>query len=105
MNLTEVLKRVRQPIKVEEYADGTMSLVLLHGGRLLGLFTRGSEENFYWTNSDLASVEGARNFFASKEWHNTGGDRTWLAPEIDFFLPNFPKLDSYFQQRTLDPGN
>jgi hypothetical protein len=105
MNLTGVLKRARQPTRVEEFADGTRILVLLHGGRLLGIFARGSEENFYWTNPALTSVEGARNFFASQEWHNTGGDRTWLAPEIDFFLPDFPKIDSYFQQRALDPGN
>jgi hypothetical protein len=38
---------------------------------------------------------------------NSGGDRTWLAPELDFFLPNYPDLSftGYGQPRQLDPGN
>ena len=43
-------------------------------------------------------------FYRSSEWHNSGGDRTWLAPEVDVFLPNFPARDNYFQPRELDPG-
>ena len=56
---------------------------------MLGLFAPGSEENFYWTNPALRSVE-ARAFYAGDDWHNSGGDRTWLAPEVDVFLPDFP---------------
>jgi hypothetical protein len=45
--------------------------------------------------------------FNSNEWHNSGGDRTWLAPEVDIFFPKFPNLDmsTYWQPRALDPGN
>ncbi|MEP6663801.1 MAG: DUF6786 family protein, partial [Verrucomicrobiota bacterium] len=64
-----------------------------------------SNENFYWTNPALESVQAAREFYLSDQWHNSGGDRTWLAPEADLFFPNFPKLDQYFQQRSLDPGH
>ena len=79
-------------------------LILPCGGRVLGLFSPKSEENFYWTNTALKSAKTAREFYASDQWHNSGGDRTWLAPEIDFFFPNFPRLDKYLQQRSLDPG-
>ena len=65
------------------------------------LVKRGS----FWTNSTLASIDSARAFYQSGEWHNSGGDRTWLAPEADIFFPNFPKTDKYFQPRQLDPGN
>ena len=56
-------------------------------------------------NPALARAATAKEYFASKDWHNSGGDRTWLAPEVDFFFPNFPDLTSYFQPRGLDPGS
>jgi len=103
--VADVLAMVGKPTKVFKTADGTSVLVLPYGGRVLGLFAPGSRNNFYWTNENLNSVETARAFFAGNEWLNTGGDRTWLSPEVDLFFPNFPKLDTYFQQRSLDPGN
>ncbi len=62
---------------------------------------------FLWTNSVLNSVESARAYYASDDWQNSGGDRTWLAPELDFFFPKFPNIDiaGYWQPRSLDPGN
>ena len=102
--LTQVLNRVGKPTKLFKSSDGTRVLVLPYGGRVLGLFAPGSEENFYWTHTALNSPESAREFYGGDQWHNSGGDRTWLAPEADLFFPNFPKLDKYFQQRSLDPG-
>lgn len=103
--LIEVLSEVGKPTKVYKSGDGTMVLVLPYGGRVLGLFSKGSDENFYWTNPVLESAAQAKEFYESDQWHNSGGDRTWLAPEVDLFLPNFPTLDKYHQQRSLDPGN
>lgn len=103
-HLTSVLKKVGQPTKVLKMADGTSVLVLPHGGRVLGLFAPQSEDNFYWTHPALNSAAEARAFYASDAWHNSGGDRTWLAPEVDVFLPNFPDREKYFQPRELDPG-
>lgn len=102
--LLEVLKAAGKPARVVANPDGTEVVVLPYGGRVLGLFARGSEENFYWTNSALRSVETAKAFYASTDWHNSGGDRTWLAPEVDVFLPNYPSRDKYMQPRELDPG-
>jgi hypothetical protein len=104
-NLLESLKKAGQKVLSHQTADGSRILILPHGGRVLGLFSARDEENFYWTNEALASAGTARDFFAGDQWHNSGGDRTWLAPEIDIFFPNFPKLDKYFQQRSLDPGS
>lgn len=91
--LTQVLNRVGKPTKLFKSSDGTRVLVLPYGGRVLGLFAPGSEENFYWTHTALNSPESAREFYGGDQWHNSGGDRTWLAPEADLFFPNFPKLD------------
>ncbi len=85
--------------------DGSTVLILPHGGRILGLFPPGSDENFCWTHAALNSAESASQFFAGPQWHNSGGERTWLAPEVDFFFPDFPRLDRYWQPRQLDPGS
>jgi hypothetical protein len=103
--LISTLKSVDKATEVYESPDGSRVLILPHGGRILGLFAPWSEENFFWTNAALATVESARAFYESDDWHNSGGDRTWLAPEADVFFPNFPNLDKYFQPRPLDPGN
>jgi hypothetical protein len=103
--LVQTLNAVGKATEIYESPDGSKVLILPYGGRILGLFGTKSHENFFWTNPVLASVESARAFYESDAWHNSGGDRTWLAPEADIFFPNFPKLDKYWQQRQLDPGN
>jgi hypothetical protein len=103
--LVDVLKGVGKSTECFKSSDGTRVLILPYGGRVLGLYTPGSEENFYWTHTALESIETAKAFYAGDQWHNSGGDRTWLAPEADVFFPNFPKLDPYFQPRQLDPGS
>jgi hypothetical protein len=103
--LIDVLSAAGQPPRVYRQPDGGAVLLLPHGGRVLGLFSPNCDENFFWTHPDLEAVDSAAALFAGDQWHNTGGERTWLAPEIDFFLPSFPKTDVYFQQRSLDPGD
>jgi len=105
--LIATLKAVGKPTELYQTEDGTRLLLLPYGGRILGVFAPGSDENFLWTNSALNSVESARAYYASDDWQNSGGDRTWLAPEVDFFFPNFPDIDiaGYWQPRSLDPGN
>jgi hypothetical protein len=103
-DLQKVLRAAGRRPETLAFADGTRLLVLPHGGRLLGAFAAGSEENFYWTNPSLDTVSTAKAFFDGAAWHNSGGDRTWLAPEVDVFLPKFPDLTVYEQPRALDPG-
>ncbi|MBM4090910.1 MAG: hypothetical protein FJ276_16030 [Planctomycetes bacterium] len=103
--LLETLAAAGKPAQVVTNPDGTDVLLLPHGGRVLGLFAKGSDENFYWTHPALRTVETASAFYAGTDWHNSGGDRTWLAPEVDVFLPDYPSREKYFQPRELDPGN
>jgi hypothetical protein len=103
--LLEVLEAAGKPAQVVTNPDGTEVVLLPYGGRVLGLFAKGSAENFYWTHPALRSVETAKAFYAGSDWHNSGGDRTWLAPEVDVFLPDYPSREKYFQPRELDPGS
>lgn len=103
--LLEVLEAVGKPPRVVTNPDGSCILLLPYGGRVLGLFAPGSEDNFYWTHPALVAAETARAFYAGADWHNSGGDRTWLAPEVDIFLTKYPDTNTYWQPRQLDPGN
>jgi hypothetical protein len=104
-DLIDTLTAVGKIPELYKSSDGSTVLVLPYGGRILGLFAPSRDQNFLWTHPALGSLESARAFYESGVWHNSGGDRTWLAPEVDLFFPNFPELTTYFQQRELDPGN
>ena len=103
-DLVSTLNAVGKSTEIFESPDGSQVLMLPYGGRVLGLFSKGSNENFYWTNTALNSVESAKEFYGSDVWQNSGGDRTWLSPEVDLFFPDFPSMEKYFQPRSLDPG-
>jgi hypothetical protein len=102
--LLNVLRTAGKPAGLLSLSNGSQVVVLPHGGRVLGLFAPGDDRNFYWTSPALADAASARELFESDRWQNTGGDRTWLAPEVDFFFPKFPDLSVYHQPREFDPG-
>ena len=54
--LIDTLNQVGKSTHVYHSPDGTEVLVLPYGGRILGLFSAGSEENFFWTHSALESA-------------------------------------------------
>lgn len=105
LQLIESLQGAGLSVALSTFEDGSEVLILPHGGRILGLFAPGSSRNFLWTHPDCATIATARAFFDSDQWHNSGGDRTWLAPEVDFFFPDYPDTSRYWQPRQLDPGD
>lgn len=81
-------------------------LVTVHGGRVLGVFLEGFDENLLWVNPQaLGDAESAKRFVAAGEW-NLGGDRCWLAPEIDlhFLDAEHPSHENYAVPAAIDPG-
>jgi len=102
--LRQSLAGAGKPARIIGGPDGVKILVLPHGGRVIGLFAPGSAANCLWTNPALAAVTSARSLFESDAWCNTGGDRTWLAPEAELFFPEYPDRTVYRQPREFDPG-
>ena len=102
--LVQTLEAVGKATETWLSPDGSRVLVLPYGGRVLGLFTPQDDENLFWTHAALEQVDTAQSFYQGEQWHNSGGERTWLGPEVDFFFPEYPNLTRYFQQRELDPG-
>jgi len=102
--ISEALKEAGISYKSLIFAGGSELLLLPAGGRVLGLFPSANEDGFFWINPALASAESTRAFFSNKDWCNPGGDRTWLAPEIDVFFPTFPDTNVYHVPKEIDPG-
>ena len=99
--LTQVIADVGKSSEVFTTPDGTRLLLLPYGARVFGLYAAESEESFYWNNPLLDRAETARTMFGGSGWHNTGGDRTWIAPELDTFFPDATS-NQYWQPRQLD---
>jgi hypothetical protein len=99
--LTKVLADTGKSCELFVAPDGTRLLMLPYGARALGLYAPGSEESFFWFNPLLEKTETARELLARSGWHNTGGDRTWVSPELDTFFPTADSTD-YWQPRQLD---
>ena len=116
--LIETLKQAGQSPLPVVFPDGTRLLLLPGSGRVLGLYPAEDEANFLWTHPALADSTTASAFFASSGrlsqaerlsqavWLNPGGDRTWLAPEIDLFIRDLSRqAETYAVPAALDPGN
>ncbi|MCC6164151.1 MAG: hypothetical protein IT182_12450 [Acidobacteria bacterium] len=101
--LIETLRSCREPFDVLAAGDGEV-LRLRRGARVLGLFTAGSEENLLWTHPALGNVDSAGALLANAASWNVGGDRTWIAPEVDVFFPAFPDTSICECPAALDPG-
>jgi hypothetical protein len=100
-DLSRAIEEAGKSSQVFATPDGSRLLLLPYGARVLGLFALESEENFFWTNPALERGETAKALFGGSGWHNTGGDRTWIAPEVDVFFTDL-KVPQYFQPRQLD---
>ena len=66
-----------------ELQNGVKLLVMERGGRVLGPFLTPKDNTLLWASPALADADALGRFVAAKEW-NTGGERIWVAPEIQF---------------------
>ena len=98
-----------EPRVLSDYTGGL--LVTRRGARVLGIFLggvpqNGAPQNLLWANPKTVGTKAAAaDTVARGEW-NTGGDRVWVAPEIElhFTNPNKPSHAEYAVPPDLDPG-
>ena len=104
-SLIDNLTRAGHPPAILNAAEDAQILALPEYGRVLGLYAGESQENFFWTNPALVSAESAAEFFRRDGWLNPGGDRTWLAPEIELFIGDLARPgETYGVPAALDSG-
>lgn len=77
--------------EIEGFHGGTI-VVLERGSRVLAMIPSCSNENAFWSNPDA---------LLNNTW-NVGGDRTWVSPELEYFVNTSGSYDIPSQ---LDPGS
>ncbi|GAB4523425.1 MAG: hypothetical protein OHK0046_37090 [Anaerolineae bacterium] len=80
--------------------------VTQRGGRVIGLYPKADGPNLLWTNHQVLADAGAfRSFAAGNNW-NLGGERIWIAPEIQYIIQD--RRDFWGTHRlpeSIDPGH
>jgi hypothetical protein len=63
--------------------NGATILITQRGGRVFGPFLAKNSASLYWVNPAFADPGAFKATLASGEW-NLGGERVWIAPEVQF---------------------
>lgn len=74
------------------------------GGRILGPFLSPNAESIFWVNQAFATPAALDEFLSSSDW-NLGGERIWIAPEIQYLVRD--RSDFWGTVRVpqqMDPG-
>ena len=83
---------------------GAFILVSDRGGRIFGPFLAEGEESLFWANGAFTGADTFQGFMRSGDW-NLGGDRIWIAPEIQFYVKDRTKYwETIFVPPAVDPG-
>mgnify|MGYP001042487827 FL=1 len=84
--------------------NGVTILVSQYGGRIFGPFLSKDGESIFWTNDVFAAPDTFKAFLGSGNW-NIGGDRMWIAPEIQYHVPDRSDFwGTVFWPAQVDPG-
>lgn len=101
--VTSRLEENNLKYEVVDLGNNAKIIVSAYGGRIFGPFINDGN-SMCWVNPCFVSADSFKTFYEKKEW-NLGGDRIWLAPEMQYNVPD--KNDfwgSYTVPNTLDPG-
>ena len=91
-----------------ELQNGVSIVVSQYGGRIFGPFLPPDivpgGESLFWTNDAFAQPESFQDFLDSGDW-NLGGDRIWIAPEIQYNVHDRTDYwNTYNLPNQVDPG-
>lgn len=76
-----------------------------YGGRIFGPFLGEDGESILWINKCFDQEKDFKEFVESGNW-NLGGDRIWLAPELQYNVKDRNRFfESYALPEQIDPGN
>jgi len=103
--LVAALRGAEHPTLELRGVEGGALLFLPFGARVLGLFAEDDGPSLFWADSRMARPEEATKVFASPEWVNIGGERTWISPEVDTCVGDISDpWPTYKVPYSMDPG-
>ena len=86
MNMQEILKTFEYcgiSYELLDVGDGWTIAVTQHGGHIFGPFSEQYPEGLFWIPDSIQDKDSYKELIDNKIW-NIGGDRVWIAPEIQF---------------------
>ena len=83
--------------------DGFFALITTHGGRVFGPFSAPEAPSQLWINPAFQDAGQFRRLLESGGW-NLGGERNWVAPEIQYITLDRSKPDQVAVPPEMDPG-
>lgn len=92
------------PYGVLALQDGISVVIAQRGGRVFGPFLSETGESIYWTHESFSDAGAFRATIASGAW-NVGGERIWIAPEIQYHVRDRTDFWNSLQfPAQVDPG-
>jgi hypothetical protein len=96
------------PFAVIELQNSASIVISQYGGRIFGPFLPPdiipSGESLSWTNGAFGQPDSFQAFLTSGDW-NLGGDRIWIAPEIQYNVHDRTDYwNTYNLPAQVDPG-
>ena len=103
-NIIDRLNEKNITFKVIELQEGVKIIVSEYGGRVFGPFFAEDDKSTSWTNNIFSDKDSFNDFYNSDQW-NLGGDRIWIAPEIQFSVKDRNKFwETLKTPAAIDPG-
>ncbi len=102
--VTERLKENKIHFAELKVGDNLKLVISERGGRILGPFLEDTGEGIFWINGAFGDSDNFKQFISKNEW-NLGGERFWLAPEVQFYIKDrYHFWDTYKLPESIDPG-
>ena len=91
--------------EVLDAGEGWQAVVTEHGGHVFGPFSDACPDGIFWIPETVYDKEKYKELIDRKIW-NIGGDRVWIAPEIEFNI----RERAHFREtldtpKSIDPGS
>ncbi|MCA0454366.1 MAG: hypothetical protein LCI00_10365 [Chloroflexi bacterium] len=103
--LTDVLDANGETHRMLVLQDGIKIVITQRGGRIFGPFVGDDSPSLTWVNPALAEAESFAAFIREGGW-NMGGERVWIAPEIQYNIRDRADFwGSHHVPTALDPAN
>jgi hypothetical protein len=92
------------PYGILHLQNGIRAVITQRGGRIYP-FPDEESTCLFWVNSAFAEPKAFKDFLDSGHW-NLGGDRIWIAPEVQYSISDRNDFyGSFHLQEQMDPGH
>lgn len=91
--------------EILEIGEGWHIVISQHGGHVFGPFSERYREGLFWIPESVKQPEEYRKLIEARTW-NIGGDRVWVAPEIQFNIRDRSRFrETLDTPKSIDPGD